>query len=197
MRRRTTLALATIVALWPQAAHAHLNSTGMGPLYDGAVHFLTSPGDLLAVLALALFAGLRGAESGRTVLFVLPAGWLLGALAGASRPQLDEPALAPALWLIALGALLALDVKLSPRSVAALAAALGLYHGFLNGTGLGWSAPALGALVGLCASVFALCALASALAVALRAAWARIAVRVAGSWIAASGLLWLGWAARP
>jgi hypothetical protein len=30
----------------------------------------------------------------------------------------------------------------------------------------------------------------------LRADWSRIAVRVAGSWIAASGLLLLGWAAR-
>jgi hypothetical protein len=35
-------------------------------------------------------------------------------------------------------------------------------------------------------------ALASALVVALRANWARIAVRVAGSWVAAIGLLVLG-----
>ena len=48
-----------------RAAEAHLNSTGMGPLYDGAAHFLTSPGDLLSVLALALFAGLRGAGARR------------------------------------------------------------------------------------------------------------------------------------
>jgi urease accessory protein len=32
--------------------------------------------------------------------------------------------------------------------------------------------------------------------VQLRASWARIAVRVVGSWIAASGLLMLGWAGR-
>jgi urease accessory protein len=169
----------------------------MGPLYDGAVHFLTSPGDWMAALAFALFAGLRGAASGRIAVFVLPGAWLLGAFAGATRPLLDEPALAPALWLIALGGLLALDAKLPPRALAALAAALGLYHGFLNGTGLGDSLTSLLELVGLCASVFALCALASALVVALRRAWTRIAVRVAGSWIAASGLLWLGWAARP
>jgi len=193
---RSALAGALALALWPGSASAHLNSTGMGPLYDGAVHFLTSPGDLLCALALALLAGLRGSEPSRMVLFALPAAWLLGALAGAARPLVDEPALGPALWLIALGGLLALDAKLPPRAIAVLAAALGLYHGFLNGTGLGWSAATLGALFGLCAAVFALCALASALVVALRAAWTRIAVRVAGSWIAASGLLWLGWAAR-
>jgi len=31
----------------------------------------------------------------------------------------------------------------------------------------------------------------------LRAGWTRIAVRVAGSWIAAAGLLMIGWLARP
>jgi hypothetical protein len=30
----------------------------------------------------------------------------------------------------------------------------------------------------------------------VRAAWARVAVRVAGSWIAAAGLFMLGWAVR-
>ena len=39
-------------------------------------------------------------------------------------------------------------------------------------------------------------AVAAAFVVGLRAGWARIALRVAGSWIAACGLLLLGWAAR-
>jgi hypothetical protein len=33
--------------------------------------------------------------------------------------------------------------------------------------------------------------------VSLRTAWARIAVRVGGSWIAATGLLMIGWTLRP
>ncbi|MGH9885314.1 MAG: hypothetical protein ACREBE_07285, partial [bacterium] len=88
-------------------------------------------------------------------------------------------------------------VKLSPRAVTAVAACVGLAHGFVNGSGVGRSAAALGALVGLTAAVFALVALAAALAVATRADWTRIALRVVGSWIAASGLLWLGWLLRP
>jgi len=46
------------------------------------------------------------------------------------------------------------------------------------------------------AAVFALVVLVAALVVQIRAHWARIAVRVGGSWIAASGLLMLGWSIR-
>ena len=65
-------------------AEAHLNTTGMGPFYDGLMHFLMSPEDIVPVLALALLAGLRGASHGRRALFTLPVAWLLGALAGLS-----------------------------------------------------------------------------------------------------------------
>jgi hypothetical protein len=51
-------------------------------------------------------------------------------------------------------------------------------------------------LAGIVATLFVVVALASALVVALRAPWTRIAVRVAGSWVAAIGLLLLGWSFR-
>ena len=43
---------------------------------------------------------------------------------------------------------------------------------------------------------FVLVALVSALAVSVQAVWARLTIRVAGSWIAAIGLLLLGWSLR-
>ena len=52
------------------------------------------------------------------------------------------------------------------------------------------------ALLGLVLAVFVLVALAAALVVRLRWPWTRIAVRVVGSWITASGLLMVGWALR-
>ena len=76
-----------------------------------------------------------------------------------------------------------------------MAALLGLVHGYLNGAGMGHSLCGL-ALLGLASALFVLIVLAAAFVVQLRADWARIAVRVAGSWIFASGLLMLGWAAR-
>lgn len=187
-----TLAL----ALCPLSAEAHLSSTGLGPVYDGIAHFFTSPEDLLSALALALWAGLRGAAHGRRVLLALPGAWLLGALLGAHAPAAEGGALGASLGLLLPGGLLAADAKLSPRATSALAVGLGLHHGYGNGAGLGASWSAAAALLGLAASVFTLVALASAFAAPRRAAWARIAVRVAGSWIAAIGVLTFALAAR-
>ena len=184
------------IALGCRPAQAHLEATGLGPVYDGMLHCLTSPEDLLPVVALALLAGLRGAAHARRTLFTLPAAWLLGGLTGLSAASASAGALAAAFWLLLLGGLVVADARLSLRSMTLLAAVLGLVHGTLNGTGMGLSAAAVVALLGLAATVFVVVALVAALCIALRSPWARVAVRVAGSWIAASGLLLLGWSLR-
>jgi urease accessory protein len=183
-------------AICAEPSEAHLNSTGMGPIYDGLMHFLTSPEDLVPVLALALLAGLRGAAHGRRALFTIPAAWLLGGLIGLTAAAANPHPIVAAAWFLVLGGLLAADTQLSLRVTTALAALLGLYDGYLNSTGMGQVGSAAVALLGLAFAVFVLVALAAAFVVQLRAQWARIAVRVAGSWIAASGLLMLGWAVR-
>ena len=71
---------------------------------------------------------------------------------------------------------------------------LGLWHGYLNETAMATPGPGAVGFVGV--AVFALVAMAAALVAALQAAWVRIVVRVAGSWIAAIGLLLLGWGLR-
>ena len=180
----------------PALAEAHLNSSGMGPVYDGVVHFVTSPEDMAPVLALALLAGLRGADHGRRALFVLPVAWLLGGLLGTTASATSGGALSSAIGVLFLGGLLATDAKLSLGVTTVLAGLLGLSRGYLNGSGMGQLGVAVPALLGLASVVFVLVALAAAVAASLRAQWARIAVRVAGSWIAASGLLMLGWAVR-
>jgi hydrogenase/urease accessory protein HupE len=184
------------IALLPTPAAAHLNSTGLGPAYDGVAHFLTSPEDLLAVLALALWAGARGASYGRRALFVLPSAWLLGSLLGTTAAATAGGTVLSAIWLMALGGLLAADLTLPLRGATALVALLGLQRGYLNGSGIEQSASGIAALVGLGAVVFVVVAIAASSVVRLRAAWARVAVRVIGSWIAASGLLLLGWSLR-
>jgi hydrogenase/urease accessory protein HupE len=184
---------AALLVSW--RAEAHLVTTGLGPVYDGIGHLLLTPEDLVPILALALYAGLRGPRAGRIALFVLPVAWLAGGLLGLNLGGAPA-APVPALSFILLGLLVAADVNLPDGAVAALAGVLGLVHGFLNGPALAGGGPGALGLLGIAAVAFVLVALAAALVVSLRAPAARIAVRVAGSWIAAIGLLLLGWTFR-
>lgn len=183
------------LASCPSRAEAHLVTTGLGPLYDGFLHFALAPEDLVPVLALALLAGLRGVTHGRRALFVLPAAWLLGGVIGLTVHR-GVSLIWTALSFVLLGGLVASDARLPLGATTLLAALLGLGHGYLNGAAL--AQPGLGTvgLLGIVAAVFTLVALAASFAVPLRAVWARVVVRVAGSWIAAIGLLLIGWAIR-
>jgi urease accessory protein len=129
---------------------------------------------------------------------VLPISWLFGGILGttaSSTVSSGSPWLSAAAFL-GFGGLLAADAKVPLSLMTALAALLGLYHGFLNGIGMEPLSFATLVLLGLASAVFVLVALSSAFVVQLRAHWARTAVRVAGSWIAACGLLMLGWIVR-
>jgi urease accessory protein len=184
-----------IVLLHPPSVEAHLNTTGLGPVYDGLLHFFLSPEDLIPVLALALFGGLRGAPYGRRALFTLPAAWLAAGFLGMALNTSGGGTLTAISFLL-LGGLVAADVKLSLQGTTTLAALVGFLHGYLNGAAMGQPGAGSLALVGLVSGVFILVALAAAFVTRLQLPWTRIAVRVLGSWIAASGLLMLGWAMR-
>ena len=189
-------AVAVTMALAP-SAQAHLMNTGFGPFYDGLTHLFVTPEDLLPVIALALLAGLRGPRFGRSVLFALPVAWLVGSTTGVwLAPQLTLPQ-AEIILTIGLGALLAADRPLPLAFVVSLAILLGLSHGILNGSELART-PSNGQMVavGVTVALFAAVSLLAGQAASVRVRWARTAVRVAGSWIAAIGLLMLGWAIR-
>jgi len=191
MKRWGLWATGLACLLWPRLAQAHLVTTGMGPVYDGIDHLLLSPEDLVPVLALSFYAGLRGALAGRRALFLLPLAWFAGGLLGSMVPGVPSLPV-PALSFLLVGVLVAADLRLPANAVSALAVVIGLVHGFLNGAALKQGAGTLG-LLGMMGLLFVLVALASAFVVSLKKPWTRIAVRVLGSWIAASGLLLLGW----
>ena len=68
--------LATMLLALPGVAQAHLVTSGLGPFYDGALHLLLSPADMLGLAAAALLAGLRGRQAARLTVVVLPIAWL-------------------------------------------------------------------------------------------------------------------------
>jgi urease accessory protein len=180
------------IILYPHNAEAHLVTTGLGPIYDGISHFASSPDVFVPVLALALFAGLRGAPAGRVTLFLLPVAWSAGALAGCRTETGSFSAVSAMLFLIS-GALVAADLPLKRGTVAAIAVALGFCDGYLNGMSSQPTGPGFLNLVGAVATIFVAVAIAAAFVIWLKRPWLRVAVRVVGSWITATGLLLLGW----
>jgi len=177
-------------------AQAHLLNTGFGPFYDGLTHPFVTPEDLLPVVALTLLAGLHGAQCGRWVLFTLPGSWLAGMTVGLLLVPPGSAAWLTCGLTIVLGALVAADWQLPLPVVIGAAVLLGLVHGCVNGAGLAQAQPGTLGMGGITSALFVVVALLAGPVVALRAAWARVVVRVAGSWIAAIGLLMLGWTVR-
>lgn len=196
-RARIAAIVAAILLLAPSPADAHLVNTGFGPFYDGISHLLVTAEDLLVVIALGLLAGLAGRQQGRGVLWMLPGAWLLGGLVGLSLPVAVQPALATILTFLAAGALVAADRRLPSPVIPALTIVAGLLHGYLNGVEAATARLGVTGLLGSVTTVFVIVTLAAGLAASRPADWTRIAVRVAGSWIAAIGMLLLGWSLRP
>ncbi len=183
------------LALGSNPAQAHLVETGLGPVYDGIAHLALSPEDFVPIIGAALLAGLRGKAHARIATLLLPVGWLLGGVLGGlpGAPDLVAPAWAP---FMLMGGLVAADLSLPIGATAALFGALGLLLGYPNGLAMAQYGQGLRGVVGSTSAIFVLVTLVAALAAGWGSGWIRIVWRVAGSWIAASGLLLLGWALR-
>ena len=125
----------------------------------------------------------------------MPLAWFAGGVTGMFAATAHGAALSGVSFLL-LGGLVALNAPVPLAVLTTLAALFGFFHGYLNGTGINRFDDGAYVLAGLAATAFVVIAVCASLVIPLRRPWARIAVRVAGSWIAASGLLLLGWALR-
>lgn len=196
-RNHLPVAAGALLAAFAAPAHAHLVETGFGAFYDGLAHVVLAPADLLVVLAVALLAGQRGTQSARWSLLAMPLAWLGGGLLGSAHPaEAVLPVLTTLTFGVA-GALVALNARLTAGSVATFAFAAGLLHGYGNGATMAPGGASGLALAGAVTAVFSCFAIVAAEITTLQVGWTRIAVRAAGSWLAAAAILMLGWLARP
>ena len=172
---------------------AHLMQTGFGGFYDGIAHLFFTPSDLLLVLGLALLAGQQGPQGGRLLLLLLPLSWWIG-LAIGQRWSLDLTLeLLSTVLFTAVGVLVVLSLRLSVQVLAVSVAGSGLLFGLINGFTMPSAASGLPLdVLGVISAVAVLSVLISAQVAATHSTGFRMAVRVAGSWIAAAGLLSLG-----
>jgi urease accessory protein len=190
VKRWTLATLALVIGATP--SHAHLVTSGLGPLYDGALHFVLSPDDVLAVIAVALFAGLRGPAPGRIALVTLPACWVIGLLLSPLIPLYWMNG-AKAGLIFAVGGLAAMNLALPKWSTVVAAALIGIIFGADNGASL-VATPST--LAGLAIGIVVTLALLLGLVISITLRLGDVPGRVAGSWAAATGLLMAGWAFR-
>ena len=181
----------------PQIASAHLVTSGIGPFYDGVVHFFVSPEDLAVVIALALFGGLSGRVAAKWLVLTLPVAWLLGTGLGLRWPGPTGSGWMPALSMLLAGLLAAVNPHVPTWVPTAVAVGLGMVHGFLNGRTMASTATSFLAAVGIVVALGLVALLLGALTSSLRVPWQKIAARTLGSWMAAIGLLALAWSLRP
>jgi hydrogenase/urease accessory protein HupE len=193
MNRRTAFVALVAALMFRVPASGHLVTTGLGPFYDGISHLLVSPDDLVPVLAVALLAGVNGAPVSRRMLWVLTVAWLAGGLAGTYLGGPAIPSAVLSVTFLLVGLLISWGCRLSPALITSIAAPVGILHGWLDGLAIAESRRDVLSLAGTVATEVVIASIVASTALALTRGWARIAVRVAGSWVAAIGLLMLGW----
>jgi urease accessory protein len=190
-RRFAAGAAAALLVTAAQIAHAHSTAQGVGDFYAGFLHPLTAPEHVLPFFALGVLAA-QQAPRGQ---LALPLFWLaVMAAAGAALLQ-AAPAgvgLVNILSAVVLGGLIALDARLPVALPLALAVLFGASHGLANGAAITASTraylfvPGLG-LAALVVTGYGL--VFTDWLLRRKAGWIHVAVRVAGSWIAAIGML--------
>lgn len=185
-------AIAVIAFACPPPAAAHSTVEGVNDFLAGALHVITAPEHVLAVVALALLAAQKGWERIGASALVFPASFLIAAFAGATLLPTISLTAAAGISVIALGGWVAL-ARAAPASLfIVVAIVIGAIHGLANGAA---RLPQMSLLPFVGGASFAALAI---LAFVIMPAdwlvrkpwrWPPIAVRALGSWIAAIGVL--------
>jgi urease accessory protein len=181
-------------------ADAHSMVKGVGDFYAGLLHVLTALEHILPFIALSLLVGQRGMKmQADAALLVFPFALMLGATAALWAPPLHGLAFFNIASAILLGGLVASAWPLPRVLLYGLVVLFGLSHGFANGEAVTETTKAYLFILGIGLAGLVVLAYGTLLVDFLlkrKAGWIAIAVRVAGSWIAAIGVLVLATAGR-
>lgn len=190
MKSPLSFALLLAVCL-PEVASAHLVSTRFGELYSGIIHPLTTLQHVVPWIGLGLLGGLLGNTTGKWALLAFPLAVGAGTVAGSVLPETGAVSYAILASFVVIGLLAALALRLSRPFFIGLAVLVGISHGAANGTSdlAGW--PLFLYVCGVTLAAYLLIAISTGIAVtvARQANWGPIAVRAAGSWIVAVGIV--------
>jgi urease accessory protein len=186
------------VLAWVRSASAHTLDNRFGDFYGGVLHPLTALEHALPILALGLLAGQQGERAARWLVLVFPLALLIGAALAVMTPALPSMRFLNAASFVVLGLLVAAGRRLPLMLLIALGVLFGLSHGYENGRAMGPDTAVHLFVPGIAVAGGLVMALVSAATIDLAArTWARVGVRVVGSWIAAIGIMTIGLGWRP
>lgn len=195
MIRVTAAALAAALMALPAPAHAHLVNTRFGDFYGGMLHPLSALDYALPWLALGLLAGMQAPRLARWMLLAFPLGIALG-VAGSQLMPPPQGLLrgVNVLSFVVIGGLLALARPLPAAPFIGLGLVFGFTQGWENALAITGATKPVLFFAGITTAGYLVVTLVTAATATLlrQADWVRIAVRAAGSWITAIGLLVVG-----
>lgn len=191
--RRPVAGLVALAVGLPGRAGAHAMLDGMGDFGSGLLHPLVVPAEALALLAVALLLGTSGRAACRAGLLALAGGLAAGVVAGRFL-SITAPTALIAVAFLAAG-MVAAGLRLPPVAAALIAAAAGA----TVGVDAHPEAAALRQIL-IAGGAVILGATSAAMMVASfvlgrEHGWQSIAIRVVGSWITASAILYFAWLA--
>ncbi len=194
------LVAAAVLLAQNSSAEAHIVAARLGDLYSGALHPLTDLQDIILWGAMGVLGGTLGAARGRWLVLVFPLGLLAGLTVEQYFAITSTGSTVDAGIILALGLLLATAVRIPTVALCALAFALAVVRGMANASDLGPGADRLLFAAGLAGSGYAVITLVMALVLAFRGAdtgasisWRKITLQALGGWIAAIGLMMVGY----
>lgn len=168
---------------------AHLSSGRFGDFYAGSLHLLTAIEHVIPIVALGLIAGQQGKRAARMMSIVLPLSLAAGVLIGINFPQVTFSIYVNGFSFLFIGGLIALRKDIPHIALITIAVFFGITHGYSNGTAFDINLSVLNYSLGVLTAGLIIIAIFSGLVLSFTKDWQKIAVRVAGSWIAAIGLI--------
>ena len=191
----TSIVPALAIALClPEGAWAHSVSSRFGELYSGILHPLTTLQHLVPWLGLGLLGGLLDTRTSRWVLIAFPAAAGAGTLLAGTLPALAIVTYFNLSSFVIIGIAVALALTFNTPMFVGFTVLIGFSHGYANGNPDLTGVAQLLYVFGVMVAGYLVVAMTTGFANALssRTPWGGVAVRAAGSWIVAVGLVFGG-----
>jgi urease accessory protein len=177
--------------LWVQPVHAHIERGQAAGLFTGLMHPVSGLDHVLAMIAV----GLWGAQLGSPAIWILPVtfpmvmafGGMLG-LIGVPVPGVE---IGIAVSALLLGVAVLVELRPSLPLAAVLVGFFAIFHGHAHGTELPAGQSGLLYSMGFVVATGSLHATGIAVGLIHRWPWGRVALRLAGASVAASGIFFL------